>query len=240
MVRAGLPRAQLRRCATCRASSLGGSGCGPWCARTAEGAEELGDGGRVGEDGTDGELAAASNADAKVNVESSLQQGTPVNPRGRRAKLALEDSVPVGDRQHVRGDLLGGPRRRQGSGRDTRDDVEDEGRAAVAGVMRRPARCCPRRSPLARAAPAASTCTRRRGLEEAPAPRARATDGAARARHGKRSSGLNPSPAPRAGTADGTVAPRPPRAQKAPITWAKTSGSRSTARARRARRRPRR
>ena len=41
----------------------------------------------------------------------------------------------MADRQHVRGDLLGGPRRPQRSARDTRDDVEDEGRAAVARVM---------------------------------------------------------------------------------------------------------
>ena len=46
----------------------GGSGCGRWCARATEGAEELGDGGRVGEDGADGELASASGEKEKLAV----------------------------------------------------------------------------------------------------------------------------------------------------------------------------
>ena len=72
------------------------------------GGGEFGDGGRVGEDGTDGELAS-SDADAQVNVEGSLQHRAPVDARARGVKLALEDSVPVRERQDVRGDLLSGP-----------------------------------------------------------------------------------------------------------------------------------
>jgi hypothetical protein len=73
------------------------------------GRREFGDGGWVGEHGADGELAAASNANAKVNVE----RGTPVDVRARGVKLAFEDSVPMGERQHVRGNLLDSARRRQ-------------------------------------------------------------------------------------------------------------------------------
>lgn len=51
---------------------------------------------------------AAPNAHAKVDLEGALQKGPPVETRARCVELAIEDSVPVGDRQDVRRDVLDG------------------------------------------------------------------------------------------------------------------------------------
>ena len=107
--------------------------------RAAEGVEHLCDDGGLGEDGADGELSAATNTSAKVHLEGSFQEGTPSETRARSVELAFEDSVPVGDRQDVRREVLGKAARRQRSGREE-GDVEREGRATVPRFARRPRR----------------------------------------------------------------------------------------------------
>jgi len=61
----------------------------------SEGGEELRDGGRVRDDGASDESTAASGTYAKVCVEGSLQQGSPVDACGRCVQLALENALPV-------------------------------------------------------------------------------------------------------------------------------------------------
>jgi len=61
----------------------------------SEGGEELGDGGRVRDDGANDEPTAASDANAKVCVEGSLEQRSPVDARGRCLQLALENALAV-------------------------------------------------------------------------------------------------------------------------------------------------
>ena len=102
--------------------------------------EHLGDDGRVGEHGADGELAAATNTNAKVCVEGSFEKGAPIEMRARSVELAFEDSVwSLHERQDVRREVLGEAARRQRSGREE-GDVESEGRATVARFARRPRR----------------------------------------------------------------------------------------------------
>lgn len=96
-------------------ASRQGAGGGGRGAQAAEGVEHLGDDGGLGEHGADGELSAATNTNAKVNLEGSFQEGTPIETRARRVELAFEDSVPVGDRQDVRREVLGEAVRRQRS-----------------------------------------------------------------------------------------------------------------------------
>jgi len=105
----------------------------------AERVEHLGDDGRVGEHGADGELSAATHANAKVDVEGSFQKGTPSETRARSVELAFEDSRPVGERYDVRREVLGEAARRQRSRREE-GDIEREGRATVARFARRPRR----------------------------------------------------------------------------------------------------
>jgi len=61
-----------------------GSGGGGWSSGPSEGGEKLRDGGRVRDDGANDEPTAASDDyEAKVCVEGSLQQGSPVDACGR-------------------------------------------------------------------------------------------------------------------------------------------------------------
>ena len=114
----------------CRRGS-GSRGRGAWA---SERGEHLGDGGLGGDDGAYGEPSAATDADAKVDVEGSLQESTPVEPCARGVELAVEEATPVGERQDVGRDALGDAGRRQGPCRDEGVEcVEHEGRAPVAG-----------------------------------------------------------------------------------------------------------
>ena len=104
-----------------------------------------------------------SDAHAKVDVEGALQEGTPIEPRARGVELAVEEAIPVGerDRRSARRGGLYDAGRRQGPCRD--ECVEHEGRA-----------------PIARFERFERTRSRRRGRG---ARRRHATDGAARRRH---------------------------------------------------------
>ena len=104
-------------------------------AGAAERSEHLGDGCRLGEHGSDGEASATAEADTKVDVEGSFEQGSPVGAGARCVELAIEQSVPGGHRQHVGRDELGGAGRRQRCGHD-RGGGDHEGRTAVAFFQR--------------------------------------------------------------------------------------------------------
>ena len=74
-----------------------------------------------------GELSAATNANAKLDVEGSFQKGAPIETRAPSVELAFEDSVwSLGERQDVRRDVLGEAARRQRSRREE-GDVERKG-----------------------------------------------------------------------------------------------------------------
>ncbi len=123
-----------------RTSRLG-SGGGRWGPGPSEGGEELRDGRRVRDDGAKDESAAASDANAKVRVEGSPEQRSPIDACGRGVEVALENALPVRDREDVRGNLFGIAGDRQRRGHDGLHGLETEDLAPVAGGRRgRPAR----------------------------------------------------------------------------------------------------
>ena len=126
----GVRETRLREGATCRA----GVGEAQAAAGASEHGDHLGDGGRGGDDRAYEEPSAATDADAKVDVEGALQEGTPNEPRARGVELTVEQAIPVGERHDVRRDELGDAGRRQGSCRD--ECVEHEGRAPIARFER--------------------------------------------------------------------------------------------------------
>ena len=77
-----------------------------------------------------------SDAHAKVDVEGALREGTPIEPRARGVELAVEQAIPVGerDRRSARRGGLYDAGRRQGPCRD--ECVEHEGRAPIARFER--------------------------------------------------------------------------------------------------------
>ena len=127
----GVRETRVGQGATCRAVCRRGSGSRGRGAGASELGEHLGDGGRGGDDRAYGEPSAATDADAKLDVEVALQEATPIEPRARGVELAVEQAIPVGERQDVRRDELGDPGRRQGPCRD-----EHEGRAPIARFER--------------------------------------------------------------------------------------------------------
>jgi hypothetical protein len=87
--------AQLGQGVTDRARRVLGSGGGRWSSGPSESREELGDGGRVRDDGANDAPTAASDANAKLCIEGTLQQGSPVDACGRCVQLALENALAV-------------------------------------------------------------------------------------------------------------------------------------------------
>lgn len=132
-------------------------------ARVTEGVEQPRDGDGIRDHLTHGEPAAAANTHAKVDIERSLHQSTPIEARARCVELALQESLPVGHRQDVRRDVHGGAGRRQRSRRDCAG-VDRESHATVAGFAP-PEAVAGRPTCLRGRASAACFCRRELGTE---------------------------------------------------------------------------
>ena len=85
-----------------RAWAVTQSGGGRGSTRSAQRVEHLAEGVRLVDGPTDGEPAAAAHANAKVVLEGSLEKCPPIQPGAGGVKLALENSVPMSERQDVR------------------------------------------------------------------------------------------------------------------------------------------
>ena len=97
----------------------------------AEDVEDTVDLVRLGDDGADEGSAAAASADAQVEVERPSQEGLPIDSS---VEVAAVEAVPMGKRQHVRGDALGASAHERG--RRERWSGEREGRAPIGARVR--------------------------------------------------------------------------------------------------------